>query len=43
MIQTPLSVAAATGALAFILCFLYKETAPSKVHVLPNVDAGVRV
>jgi MFS transporter, ACS family, hexuronate transporter len=38
-IQTPLYVAAAAGALAFILCFLYKETAPAKVKLTPDQDA----
>jgi MFS transporter, ACS family, hexuronate transporter len=42
-IQTPLYVAAAAGVLAFLFCFLYKETAPAKVESIPNVDASVRV
>ncbi|WP_045520067.1 hypothetical protein [Neobacillus niacini] len=44
-IQTPLYVAAAAGALAFLLCFLYKETAPAKVQSSPkqDVDTSVRV
>jgi MFS family permease len=40
-IQTPLYVAAAAGALAFLFCFLYKETAPAKVQVSPSDDASV--
>jgi hypothetical protein len=44
-IQTPLYVAAAAGALAFLLCFLYKETAPAKIHPAqgPEVKTGVHV
>jgi MFS transporter, ACS family, hexuronate transporter len=42
-IQTPLYVAAAAGALAFLFCFLYKETAPAKVQSSANLDASVRV
>ncbi|MEH7495389.1 MFS transporter [Neobacillus niacini] len=44
-IQTPLYVAAAAGALAFLLCFLYKETAPAKAHPTqgPEVKIGVNI